>query len=122
MSARLIYLFVLSHTAQIAKLQAIKSPAKKAGLLGYSLFRSLAIRASGNQGLARAVDDRLQRFGAGVLVRIQAFAVTSDTVFVDQGEAEAAFASGHDQAVHRCEGVGQGANSVLGMDLSRHNY
>jgi hypothetical protein len=32
----------------------------------------------------------------------------------------AAFASGHDQAVHWCKSVGQGTDSILGMDLSSH--
>ncbi len=57
------------------------------------------LKLSGNQGLTSTLDHRLQRFCDGVLVGVQAFAVTGDTVFVDQGEAEAAFASGHDQAV-----------------------
>ena len=46
--------------------------------------------------------------------------MTSDAVFVDQGEAEAAFASGHDQAVHWSKSVGEGANGILSMDLSVH--
>lgn len=46
--------------------------------------------------------------------------MTGDAVFVDQGEAEAAFASGHDQAVHRGKSVGEGADSILCVDLSRH--
>lgn len=46
--------------------------------------------------------------------------MTSDAVFVDQGEAEAAFASGHDQAVHWGKSVGEGANGILSVDLSVH--
>jgi hypothetical protein len=37
-------------------------------------------------------------------------------MFVDQGEAEAAFASGHDQAVHWGKSVGEGANGILSVD------
>lgn len=46
--------------------------------------------------------------------------MTGDAMFVDQGEAEAAFASGHDQAVHWSKSVGKGANGILSMDLSGH--
>ena len=46
--------------------------------------------------------------------------MTSDAVFVDQGEAEAAFASSHDQAVHWGKSVGEGANGILSVDLSVH--
>lgn len=77
---------------------------------------------SGGEGLTGALDHRLQRLGAGILIGVQAFAVTSDTVFVDQGEAEAAFASSHDQAVHWSKSIGEGANGILSLDLSRHSY
>jgi hypothetical protein len=46
--------------------------------------------------------------------------MTSDTVFVDDSEAEAAFASGHNQAVHRSKSISQGADGVLSLDLSIH--
>jgi len=39
---------------------------------------------SGNQCLTGTLDHGLQRLGAGVLIGVQAFAVTSDAVFVDQ--------------------------------------
>jgi hypothetical protein len=77
------------------KHRAIKSPAFCAGLLLLQPFR-----LSGNQCLTGTVDHGLQRFSAGVLIRVQTLAVAGDTVLVDQSEAESAFASGHDQAVH----------------------
>jgi hypothetical protein len=85
---------------------------KKAPPLSGEACIRAANSASGDQSLARTLDHGLQRLGAGVLIGVQALAVTSDTVFVDNGEAEAAFASGHDQAVHWCEGVGQCMDSV----------
>jgi hypothetical protein len=73
---------------------------------------------SGNQSLARAIDHGLQRFGTGVLFRVQTFAVTGDTVLIDYGEAEATLASGHDQAIHRSESMSEGADGILSMDMS----
>jgi hypothetical protein len=75
---------------------------------------------SGDECLTRAVDHGLQRFRAGVLIGVKAFAVTGDAMLVDDGEAEAAFARCHDQAVHRSEGVGEGADCSLGLDMSSH--
>jgi hypothetical protein len=63
-------------------------------------------RLSGNQCLTGTIDHGLQRFSAGVLIGVQTLAVAGDTVFVDQCEAEAAFASGHDQAVHWSKSIG----------------
>jgi hypothetical protein len=91
----------------LTECRAKKSPA----VIGRG-FYPCSDSASGDQSLACTLDHGLQRLGAGVLIGIQAFTVASNTVFVDDGEAEAAFASGHDQAVHWGEGVGQCMDSV----------
>lgn len=75
---------------------------------------------SSNQGLTRPVDHRLQRSIAGVLIRVQTLAMAGDAVLVDDGEAKAAFACCHDQAVHWSKSVGQCTNSVLSLDMSSH--
>ena len=64
------------------------------------------MRVLGDKCLTSTLDHSLQRLCAGILIGVQAFAVTGDAVFVDQGEAEAAFASGHNQAVHWSKSVG----------------
>lgn len=79
-----------------------------------------SVLLSGGKGLTGALDHRLQRLGAGVLIRVKTFSVTCDTVFVDDREAEAAFASGHDQAVHRCEGIGKRMNGMLSLSCMSH--
>lgn len=86
---------------------------------GYLSAESLPIRSCG-QRLARTLDDRLQRLGAGVLVGIEAFGVASHAMFVDQGEAEAALAWCDDQALQRCEGLGERAEGALDMVMSSH--
>ena len=91
---------VIKQCRIFLKFLAIKSPADQAGLVVLSLIRS------GNKCLTSTLDHSLQRCCAGILIGVQAFAVTSDTVFVDQSEAEASFASGHNQAVHWSKGVG----------------
>jgi hypothetical protein len=48
--------------------------------------------------------------------------MAGDAVLVDEGEAEATFARSHDQAVHGSEGVGEGANGILSLNLSSHVY
>jgi hypothetical protein len=70
--------------------------------------------------LAGPIDDRLQRFGAVVLLGIQALAVASDTVFVDQGEAEAALAWGNDKALQWGEGLRESANGTLKLMMICH--
>jgi len=77
---------------------------------------------SGNQCLTGPFDHSLQWRRAGVLIRVQTLAVAGDTVLVDDGEAEAAFARCHDQAVHWSKSVGQCANSVLSLDMSSHGF
>lgn len=98
--------------------QKAKSPALQGGALHTAWQRLLA---SGSQGLAGPLDHGLQRLGAGVLIGVEAFAVAGDTVFVDDGKAEGAFAGGHDQAVHGSESVGEGADGILSLDLSCHD-
>ncbi|GBH11999.1 hypothetical protein KPSA1_05461 [Pseudomonas syringae pv. actinidiae] len=81
-------------------------------------FRACGGRlSSGDEGLTSTLDHSLQRLCAGVLIGVQAFAVTSDAVFVDDGEAEAAFASGHDQAVHRGKSMGKRVNCMLSLSI-----
>lgn len=75
---------------------------------------------SGNQRLTGAVDDRLQRRGTCVLLRVQALAATGDAVLVDQGEAERAVARRADEAAQWSKSVGKGADSVLGMKSVSH--
>ncbi|MNP44916.1 hypothetical protein D3C76_1387990 [compost metagenome] len=55
-----------------------------------------------------------------VLLGVQAFAVPGDAVFVHQGEAEAVFALGHDDAMERGECLGESADRLLDLNGSLH--
>ncbi|SPO53851.1 conserved protein of unknown function [Pseudomonas sp. JV551A1] len=78
------------------------------------------IRHSRSERLAGSGDDRLQRFIAAVLFRVEPLGVAGDAVFVYQGEAEAALARGNDKALQRREGLGEGANRSLNLMMSLH--
>jgi hypothetical protein len=101
-----------------------KKPRFLGEALGFTITATAPARAglgaSGNQCLAGTLDHGLQRFRAGILIGVQALAVTSNTVFVDDGEAEAAFARSHDQAVHGSKSIGERADSILSLDMSSH--
>ncbi len=73
-----------------------------------------------DQRLTRAVDHCLQWTGAVVLLWIQTFAVASDAMLVNQGEAEAALAWGNDKALQWGEGLREGADGTLKLMMICH--
>jgi hypothetical protein len=73
----------------------------------------------GRQRLAGAFDHLLQ-VSAAVLAGVQALAVLGNARVIDDGETEAAFASGHDSAIKGRKCAGEGANSILNLVLGIH--
>jgi hypothetical protein len=76
---------------------------------------------SGRQGLTGAIAHSLQVCTA-VLAWIEALAVLGNARMIDDGEAEAAFAGGHDSAIKWRKGAGEGANGILNLVLSIHLF
>ena len=73
-----------------------------------------------DQRLTRAVDHCLQWAGAVVLFWIQTFAVASNAMLVNQGEAEAALTRGNDEALQWSEGLGKRANGTVKLMMICH--